>query len=324
MSSAFRNFFITFAVCLLVFGFVGLKFIYPWVSDIVNFSDMGTEESTDISTPSTEESEGEESTVTTPADDEFDENGDVFTAVIMCVDSKGAPLSSVFIDSNAKSKQFIYCPLAPTLKAYNEVGVLLPLNELFVTMDPKSICQSVTAMTGIETKYCLSFTREDMAELVSLIPGASVTLGEDIIIVNPLYADYIPVFGQPYPDDYYITISNVDGKVLLGEELSGKTKLEWLLEYNPSPNGAEYNALYTLIAKSLLKQFFANEDAMKSTETMARLLAMCDTNLTLDAASGHLETIFSYDNFRVHETTYPSTWESAIVKLRELDGSYNK
>ncbi len=323
MSSAFKNFFITFAVCLLVFGFVGLKFIYPWVSDIVNFEELGENVSGDTSeNVSGDTSEDTSHPVVVP--DDFDENGDVFTAIVMCVDSKGSALNTVFIDSNGKSKQFIYCPISPTVKNTNEAGALVPIGDLFAIQSPEAICQTVSAMTGIETKYCLRFDREGVRALAQLIPGASVTLTEDVIIVNPLYADYIPVIGQPYPDDYYITISNVDGKVLLNEVLNEKTKLDWLLSYNPSADGSEYNALYTLIAKSLIKQFFASEDAMKSTEAMSRLLNCCQTNLTLDAASGHLETIFSYNDFRLHETTYPSNWETAVVKLRELDGSYNK
>lgn len=322
LSSAFKNFFITFAVCLLVFGFVGFKFLYPWVSEIVNFNETSEE----ISGETSEEVSGETSEeISAPVvPDDFDENGDVFTAVVMCVDSKGCALNTLFIDSNAKSKQFIYCTIPSSVKNYNEAGTLMPVGDLFAMMPPETVCQTVSSMTGIETKYCLRFNRDGVRALAELMPGASITLNEDIIIVNPAYADYVPVVGQPYPDDYYIIISNVDGRVLLNEQINGKSKIEWLLEYNPSTDGSEYNALYTLIAKSLVRQFFAEENAMKSTESMSKLLACCETNLTLDAASGHLETIFSYDNFRLHETTYPSNWETAVVKLRELDGSYNK
>ncbi|MBQ8895485.1 MAG: hypothetical protein IJY88_01670 [Clostridia bacterium] len=324
MSSAFKNFFITFAVCLLVFGFVGLKFIYPWVSDIVNFEDMGQETSGDTSEDISGDTSEPESSAPVVVPDDYDENGDVFTAMIMCVDSKGSAVNTVFIDSNGKTKQFIYCSIPSTLKNYNEVGSMMPVGDLFATMTPEAICQTASAMTGIETKYCLRFNRDGVRAMAKLIPGASVTLNEDIIIVNPAYADYIPVVGQPYPDDYYVTISNVDGRVLLNEQLNGKSKLDWLLEYNPSTDGSEYNALYSQIARSVIKQFFASENALKSTETMSKVLKNCETNLTLDAASGHLETIFSYDNFMLHETTYPSNWETAVVKLRDLDGSYKK
>lgn len=322
MSSAFRNFFITFAICLLVFGFVGFKFIYPWVSNVVNFDDMAETSDSSENEVSEDTSESVSEPVVVP--DDYDENGDVFTAVIMCVDSNGRALNTLFVDANGKSKQFVYCPISSSVKNVNEVGVMMPIGDMFSTMSPMGICQTVSAMTGIETKYCLRFTREGVREIAKLIPGASVTLNEDVIFVNPAYADYVPVIGQPYPDDYYITISNVDGRVLLNEQLNGKSKLDWLLEYNPTVDGSEYNALYSQISKALIKQFFQSESALKSTETMSKILLNCETNLALDSASGHLDTIFSYDDFQVHETNYPSNWETAVIKLRELDGSYNR
>lgn len=306
-----------------MFGFVGLKFVYPWIQDIVNFEDMGENVSGETSEEvSAETSEDVSTPVVIP--DDFDENGDVFTAMIMCVDSNGRTINSAFIDSNGKSKQFIYCTVSSTVKCTNDVGVTVPVSDLFATMAPDAICQTVSSMTGIETKYCLRFDREGVREMAKMIPGASVTLNEDIIIVNPAYADYIPVVGQPYPDDYYITISNVDGKVLLNEKLNGKSKLDWLLDYNPTADGSEYNAIYSQIAKAVIKQFFQSESALKSTETMATVLRNCETNLTLDAASGHLETIFSYNDYQLHETIYPANWETAVIKLRELDGSYDR
>lgn len=324
MSSAFRNFFITFAVCLLIFGFLGLKFAYPWLTDVVDFTDMGKETSETVSgETSGETSEGEGETVINPVDD-YDENGDVFTAVIMNVDSQNRVLSSVFVDSNAKSKQFVYCPISPTVKAVNEVGVSVPIGDMYSIMNPEAICQSVTTLTGIETKYCLRFTRDSLRELAAMIPGAYVVLNEDISIVNPIYEDYVHIEGTEYPSDYNIIITNVDGKVLLGEEIAEQTKLDWLLYYNPNYDGSEYNALYTRICKALIRQFFEQEGALKNSESMAKLVSCCDTNLTTDAASEHLETIFSYNDFKFHEVSYPNNWEVAVAKLRELDGSYNR
>ena len=323
MSSAFKNFFITFAICLLVFGFIGLQYVYPWLSGIVNFDDMGDTSSDVSNNDISGETSEDTSTPVVPSNNDFDEKGDVFTAVIMCVDSNNRALNCVFIDANAKTKRFIYCPMSTSLRVENEVGVAVPIGDLFSTMSPVNIAQNVSAMTGIETKYCLRFNRNNIKALSSIIPGASVTLNEDVIFINPEYEDFIPVDGE-YPDDFYITISNVDGRVLLNEKLNGKTKLEWLLEYNPNTNGKEYNAIYSQIAKSLMQQFFDNESALKSTQVMANIIKNCDTNLALDAASGHLDTIFSYDDFQLHETTFPSNWETAVTKLRDLDGSYNK
>ncbi|MBR5779000.1 MAG: hypothetical protein IKY21_00065 [Clostridia bacterium] len=323
MSSAFKNFFITFAICLLVFAFVGFTFVYDWLLDVLNFSDMN-ETSETVSNDVSGETSEEQSEAVVP-DTGIDENGDVFTAFVMCVDSEGKMLNGVFIDSNGKSKQFIYCPVSANLKTTNEIGVNVPLYDLFTTLSPDEIAQCVSTLTGISTDYCLRFDREGLKSIVKSIPGAYVELGstETVTVVNPIYSTYVPEDGMPYPEDYYITIqNNPDGKVLLNELVGNRTALEWLLEYNPNFNGAEYNALYTKIAKSIIRQFLTQENAMKSTEIMAMLIANCETNLTLDRASEHLDTIFSYNTFKRHEINYPSNWEQAVDRLRELDGSF--
>ncbi len=322
MTSAFKNFFITFIICLLVFGFLGFQYAYPWLQSFIDFSDMGKDTSEEVS----EEVSGdvsEESSVPV-IEDNYDENGDIFTAVILCADSHNRALNIAFIDANGKTKQYIYCPILSSVKSTNEIGVNVPVGDLFSTMEPTEIAQCVSAMTGIQTDYCLRFSRDDLAIIASMIPGASVTLNEDITFINPGYKDYVPQAGVPYPDDYYISISNVDGRVLLNEKLNGRSKLEWLLEYNPNSDGGEYNALYSLISKSLIRQFFENESSTMSTEAMSRIINCCDTNLTTDKASTHLATIFSYDDYTRHEVSYPANWESAVVKLRELDGRYEQ
>lgn len=79
MTSAFKNFFITFIICLLVFGFLGFQYAYPWLQSFIDFSDMGKDTSEEVS----EEVSGdvsEESSVPV-IEDNYDENGDIFTAV---------------------------------------------------------------------------------------------------------------------------------------------------------------------------------------------------------------------------------------------------
>ena len=321
MSSAFKNFFITFAICLLIFAFVGFSFVYDWLLEVLDFNDIG-ETSETVSEEVSDDVSFEQSEIDTP-DNGIDENGDVFTAFVMCVDSDGKMLNGVFIDSNGKSKQFIYCPISPNLKTTNEIGVSIPLYDLFTKMSPDAICQCISALTGIQTDYCLRFDREGLKSIAKTIPGAYVELSETVTVKNPIYSNFVPEEGMPYPEDYYITVeNNADGKVLLNDMIGTRTALEWLLEYNPNLDGIEYNALYTRIAKSIIRQFFTQENAMKSTETMATVISSCETNMTLDEASGHLDTIFSYNTFKRHEVNYPSNWESAVVRLRELDGSF--
>ncbi|MBO5914784.1 MAG: hypothetical protein J6Q72_05510 [Clostridia bacterium] len=322
MSSAFKNFFLTFAIALLVFALLAFLLVKPAVLNLLEDDESSENTQAEESSGDNESSEGEISE-TPIVDNGIDENGDVFTAVILCVDSNGRALNTVFIDANAQTKRFIYCPIASTIKTVNEIGATVPIGDLFATMSPDDIAQCATAMTGIETDYCLKFDRDGVRTMAALIPGANVVLTEDVVFVNPAYADFVPEIGMPYPDDYYITITNVDGRVLLNEQINGRSKLDWLLEYNPNADGSEYNALYSLISKAIITQFFENENMLKSTTVMTSVIKSCETNLTATDATEHLETIFSYNDFSIHKTVYPASWETAVTKLRELDGRFN-
>lgn len=323
LSSAFRNFFITFALCMLVFGLVGFKYVYPWIGDQILGGDTSdtSDTSKDVSDTSADVSDDVSNNEPVVEQGYYNPDGDVFTAVIMCVDEKNCAVNCVFIDSNGKTKQLIYCPLSVESKRVNEVGVIVPIKNLFSVLTPDEICQSVTAMTGINVDYCLIFDRDGLPAVASCIPGASVTLGNDEIvdIINPAYEGYVSVDGT-YPADYRIQISNIDGKVNLNEVVSGKTKLEWLLDY--APEGKSY---YSAISKALLSQFLADERNCKSAATLSKVLDACKaTNMTSSDAEAHLETIFSFDTFQRHNVTYPANWETAVEQLRELDGSYDR
>lgn len=325
MSSAFRNFFITFAICLLVFGFVGFQYALPWLEGVFS-DDMSSDTSEDDSQAVSGETSEDKEPVKPVSGDFYDPEGDVFTAVIMSVDDRGNVVNCVFIDSNAKTKKLIYCPISPDTRRINEVGAVVPVKNLFSTMSPYEICQSVTAMTGIEVDYCLTFDRNGVKALASRMPGCYVSLpaGKTVDVINPAYADYVSIDGS-YPSDYRAQITNVDGKVNLNEELFGKTKLEWLLEYAPEGSAGEYNEYYSLISKALLQQFFANEAGNKNVETLSSVISLCKaTNMTANDAALHLETIFTFDTFERHDVIYPENWESAVKQFRELDGSYNR
>ncbi len=323
MSSAFKNFFITFAVCLLIFSFLGFQYGYPWLNEVFDLTNMGEK----FKETSSEEVSQEEEVSVPPKTENpnYNPDGDVFTAIIMAVDSNGRAVNTVFIDSNGKTKQYIYCKINNNVKGINDVGVTGPVSELFANMTPEAICKSVSAMTGIETKYCLRFERKDLSAIAAVIPGAYVVLNEDVMFVNPKYKNLditnLPE-GERIPDDYYLTISNVDGKVLLNEKIAGKTKLEWLLEFNPNFDGSDYNSLYNSISKSLLEQFLNNESSTMSTEVMTKVLSNCDTNMSVDNATSHLATIFSHNDYTRHNLNLPANWEDAVEKLRGLDGSY--
>ncbi len=326
LSSAFRNFFITFAICLLVFGFVGFQYVLPWLNGVFDFSDMGMDTSSEVSSDVSGDSSSDETSKPVIEEGFYDPNGDVFTAVIMTVDGKGNVVNCVFIDANAKTKQLIYCPISPEVRRTNEIGVPVPIKYLFSGMSPHEVCQCVSAMTGIEVDYCVIYNRDGVRKLASGMPGVYTTLpeGMSIEIINPIYQDYVSIDGT-YPEDYRAEITNVDGKVNLNESLFGKSKLQWLLEYVPEGTAGEYNEFYQLISKSVLQQFLNNEQFNNNSQSMSTVIGYAkNTNLTLNDANAHRDTLFSFDSFEVHNVIYPENWESAIKTLRDLDGSFDK
>lgn len=322
MSSAFKNFFITFAICLVVFSFLGFQYAYPWLDEVFDLSEMGKKKTDDAQT---EVSDTDEEVSEEPKDTYFNEEGDVFTAVIIAADPNGRGVKTIFVDSNAKTRQYIHCTIGSNIKGSNPVGQVGQVKDIYAAMTPDEICKSVTALTGIETKYCLRFTPESLPVIASVIPGAHILFEQDIVFTNPEYKDEVYENEADKPKNYTLTITCPDGKIGLNEKYEGKTKLEWLLYYNSSSECiyAE-NEIYGLIANSLYNQFMANEVSTMNIEVMSKVLASCETNMRADMASKHLATIFSHNDFTYHDVALNPDWANAAKELRDLDGSYNR
>ncbi len=328
MASAFKNFFITFIICLLVFGFLGFTYGMDLIDSFRMTDNTEQSDTSDATEEPADDSSADTSVPEVSSPDEqgniVNPDGDVFTAIVMIVDDNNRPIDMVFIDSNAKTERFIYCPIPVKTKVSSKIGTNMSADDLFSTLSEEEILQCVSAMTGIETKYCLRFNRSGLVSVAEQIPGASISLNESITFINPIYEFYVPQPNTPFPDDYEIFISNVDGKVLLNERLNDKSKIQWLLEYSPEEVELnDYNTLYSTIAKSLIRQFFEKEGSTKSSAVMSKIIKACDTNLTVDQAGSHLNTIFSYDDFEKHEIQYPAGRESAVKALRDADGSFD-
>lgn len=331
MTTALRNFLITFFVLILVFAFVGYRWIYPGLKGVVDewFADDESSAPAEESGSSGDTSRGDDSSAPVPDTSGIvNENGDVFTAVVMSIDYKGSALICTFIDANAKTERYIRCSIPVTSKVLNSAGVSVPFGDCIRDMDNDSVCALVTAMTGIDVDYCLRFDRESIAAVASVIPGASITLkeGETLRFVNPIYEDYEFTPDDTIEDheDYYLEITNdADGRVLLNETLGEKKKLEWLLEYNPNNDGSEYNAYYNQICRSLFEKLYT-EPSVRTNAAMSRIVqAACSTNLSTTAVAEHIDTIFAYNDYaQRYDISYPGSWESAVSKLRAYDGRY--
>lgn len=317
MSSAFKNFFITFVVFLLVFGFLGFKYVYPWLSGVVSFE--GDEESTDVSSDGESQTEND---VSYSDDAPVDEQGDIFTALIMCEDANGEVLAAAFVDANGMTKRFVYCSIPVTAKVYSANGYEQPISYAYSANGSVSIPDSVTSITGVQTDYFISINRTSLAVLVSQMSGAYYNLSYDVKYVRPKYQE-IFVDGQlpegvtEYPDDYYVLIPA--GRVELTEET-----LTDLLAYNPNSDGSVYNDMYLDICKSLLSQFFNEQSSnMRDASKLLTVVNSARTNIRREDIELHLDTIFTYNTYQLKNCTfYPNSWENTVKYIREADGRY--
>ena len=341
MSSAFKNFFITFSVSLIVFTILVLQLKDPMLNLVLG---IGKKDPAEVSNQSAVDNSGENVSGTVSEipviNNNYNENGLIFTAVLVCVDDNDRVVNCVFIDANGKTNRYINCVIPVSTKITNEIGNPVPIDVSFGSMSPDAICESVTALTGIQTDYCLRFRKNDLSTIAAMIPGASISLSSPVTIPLPgsenQNGDWLPPSDesngqvgtepdQPQPPvESTFTIENVDGKVLLNDKIHDKTKLQWLLESEKDAIGGNKNRYYSMIAKALYQQFFEQKSTTKSDSVLAKLISISETNLTSAAASKYLDTIFSRNTFVYRNYTYPSSWQAGVATLRDYDGRFNR
>lgn len=339
MTSALKHFFITFAVCLLIFAILGVMVYQKIVEGFNNFG-KGSGDESDVSEVVSDEASDTVSLPESGNKTDYNEDGDIFTAVVMCVDEENTVVNCAFIDSNGKTGKYIYCVIPPATKIANEIGNAVPIADMFGTMSPDEICKCVSAMTGIETNYCFRFQKDDMSTIASLLPGPSIKL---------TFPVKIPLFDEeeekednkkeeddkteseaskeevtpPEDDDRYLTIENDEnGKVNLNKSVNGKSNLQWLLESEKEETGIRKNTLYATISRELFRQFFVDQQSTKKVAVLTRLMSISVNNFNANAAEKYLDLLFANSRFDYHSYTYPSNWGTAVEDLRKFDGRY--
>ncbi len=327
MTSAFKNFFITFAVCLLVFVFLGFKFVDPWLSSVFDIDDIFNGNPSDAPSSDVSDSLSSEGDISVPDVDisDFDPDGDIFTAIVMCVDDEGNMITSVFLDSNGKTKRFIYCPIrANTVISFNSGERTCTAGDLFSTLSNEEVCQCVTAMTGIQTDYCLRFDRQDLVSISAMIPGASVAINDKNIPAEEI-TDNNGENEPLIPEPQYVEVDE-DGTIDLNDTKNGKKNIEWILSYTPASHNTdihgEFTEYYKLVAEAIIRAFFQQENSTKSLNNLSKIINCCDTNLNVNTAASLIETIFAYNDYERFDSFVYSNREHSIRKLRELDGRY--
>lgn len=307
MSTSFRNFLITFGVCLLVFGLIGWKLVYPVLNDAIN----GSEAESTVSDESFKDTSSvvgtEESTV----------EGDTFTAVIVGKSTDGFAASVMYFRVNEATKRFSYCFIPTDLKVGNGVGIDVPLKTLVPQLSGEQIAAKVSAVTGMRINYYIIMGQDELIAVVNKMNNATIDISSELKYINPEYTDEAAAFdtSDAIPAEYYITVS--PGRNVVNADL-----VKQIMGYDA---GTDSHPMTKLLYETLFEQFFTNAGTKNESAPYALLNDVKQTNITPAVIDEYRDIIFTYDLFQREKITYPMVsasydWEEAIKLFKKADG----
>ncbi|HAN20288.1 MAG: hypothetical protein A2Y15_03610 [Clostridiales bacterium GWF2_36_10] len=309
MSSAFRNFIITFCACLIVFGLIGWKVVYPAINEVINTEDTTSEVSGDIDDDTSGDDTGDESTDII--------EGDTFTTVIVGKANDGLTASVIYLRINEKTKRFSYCFIPTSVTAGNSVGVNTPIKNLFSTLSGDEIARKVSAITGMKINYYVILGMDELSTIVEVMNGATINIDSQIKYLNPDYIDDVGALesGTEIPDEYYITIGQ--GNNILNADL-----VRNIMNYNPYSEGIEFHSKSKLLYETVFTQFFTNSGTNGNRSAVKNLLNdIHDTNITPSVLDSYMDIIFTYDIYTLQKVNYPNDRTEKISMFKQADGT---
>jgi len=311
LSTSFRNFLITFGVCLLVFGLIGWKVIFPALNGVINEDNTsGTESNVSTNANSND-------TTNTVSSDVVVE-GDIFTAVIVGKSPDGQVASIIYFRVNEVTKRFSYCFIPTDLKMVNSIGVDVPLESLLSTLSGEDIIKKVSATVGVRIDYYAILGTEELTAIVDKFSNAKLNITAEVKFLNPEYTDEVVNFetSEEIPQEYYITIAQ--GNNSLDADL-----VKNIMAYDTVN---EYHTLTKLLYESVFIEFFTNSGTKNDYASLLNQIKT--TNITPAALDTYSDIVFSYFQYK-EIVNYPtkssasSTYdiEKAIKDFRKADGT---
>lgn len=307
MSSAFRNFLITFCACLIVFGLIGWKLVYPAISDVINPDDTISTQSEDVSNDTSENDIGDEITKII--------KGDTFTAVIVGKANDGLTASVIYFRINETTKRFSYCYIPTSVMVGNSVGRDVPLKNIAATLSGDEIARKVSAITGIKIDYYAILGMDELIAIVDKLNNAYIEISSEIKYINPDYVDEIEMLesGSEKPEEYYI-------KVQQGRNIFNKDLVKHLMNYSPYPAGIEYHIMSKQLYEAVFTQFFTNSGTKNNNAALIDLLNdVHQTNITPEVIETYMKIFFAYDQPK--QVNYPNERTENISKFKQADGT---
>lgn len=283
MSKGFRNFFITFILALIVFGFLAYKmvpaavaFFLPDVSGSESTtSDVsGSDTSEDTSTPTESE----------PPVDQI--KGTTFTTLMLGKDMYGNIDAAMLLKVNKETKTYLIISI-PTDMQLQIDGVNQKLKTLLNSRDIGFFTEKIFAITGLKINYYAIFDVNGLIKAVDSLGSLNYNIPRDMHYEDP---------------DQGLVIDLKKGTTKLTGEI-----VSHLLRFVP-PSGEEGRlAQQRDVIQSILVQMLTLENISKAPSMVESIIANAETNFTVQAFNNNTELIFKYASFTKQIVQYPGT-----------------
>lgn len=304
MSSAFKNFCITFGIGLLVFGLIGWFFVYPLIANETGGPDTSSTAVSDYS-GALSESSGSESS-------EPVKNGNTFTAVFIGKATDGLAASVIYMRANEGTQTFTYSFIPTDTLASNNIGRNEPLKYLLAKIDGNSALNKLSSLLGVKIDYYAVLGENDLAAIADKFTDAKFNLPNEIRYADPSAENSQDPFNEYETSTPEVVIPAGDNK--LNGELVHK-----IMAYNPT-NGEEYHVLTKQLYEAVFTQFFTDPGTKRNSAAISSLFGIItNTNLNAVIVEENMDLIFTYDIFRRNEIKFSSTsdWTKIAPLFRD-------
>ena len=306
MSSAFRNFVLTFLLALIVFGLVAWR-VLPAAEAAL----LGPDPTEESSEPSDTTSDGEtsEDPGTQPVDPETD---DGFSCLFVGKNGSGRICSLIFTRVSESRQRYITLDIPASTHLSVGLGYA-PLYSLLAGKDIAAVTATVSALVGYDIDYCFIADAEAEGQIAALHGDMSVTLPYAVRYLSPEFA-VIPE--EDRSEEHYVTIPA--GNVRLNGE-----NTPYILDAVPNGQNA-YTYDYSLqgtICFSIFDQLFARRDIGDNTSLLIELAECVETNAEINDVIRRAPAMFSKSSYayqNVSYTTVTRSFEGSVVRVPDV------
>jgi anionic cell wall polymer biosynthesis LytR-Cps2A-Psr (LCP) family protein len=299
LSSAFKNFCITFGAGLLVFGLIGWLLIYPALEKIPD----GTTESS---------SEDVSDYSNAPTDTSGTESGEpvvvgrTFTAVFIGKASDGVVASVVYMRANEKKQTFSYCFIPTDTLASNNIGTNEPIKYLLSKVNGETALKKLSSLVGVDIDYYAVLGVDELAAVADKFANAKFNIPNEIKYPDPNAPEVPEENPEENPEDPSNEVSRPEIVVPAGDNKLNGDLVRKIMGYNPT-NGEEYHVLTKQLYESVFTQFLTDPGTKKNKSAIVSLLAVVtNTNLNAVNVEENIDLIFTFDSFKKNEIKFSS------------------